>query len=91
MPSERSGDGDDQKNDFDRLAELDGVESVEIECAVGLDAVDSCDGWCETIELEEPATYERERIYLPGFSWECPECGNPHEFEVEGIRVSDLV
>jgi len=76
---------------YQKLAEVDGLEVVEIECAVSIEDTDACDGWCETVELDEPARYESERIYLPGFNWECPECGNPHEFNVEGIRVSDLV
>jgi len=75
---------------FRDLEDLDGQEEVEIECAVGVDG-DACDGWEETVSLDAPAIFESERIYLPGFGWECPECGNPHEFAVEGIRVSDLV
>ena len=74
-----------------KLAEVDGLEVVEIECAVAIEDSEVCDGWSERVELESPARYESERIYLPGFNWECPECGNPHEFNVEGIRVSNLV
>lgn len=76
---------------YQKLADLDGLEVVEIECAVASEDSGACDGWAEDFELDSPARYESERIYLPGFGWECPECGNPHEFNVEGIRVSDLV
>ncbi len=77
----------------DSLSEVDGATTVEIECAVGIDEPEYCDGWSETVELSEPAEYDGEvgRIFLPGFNWECPECGQPHEFELEGIRVSKLV
>ncbi len=75
----------------DRLAKVAGQTEVEIECAVAIDAPRDCDGWSETIELDAPAIYETERIKLPGFDWKCPECGNPHEFEIDGIRVSNLV
>lgn len=78
------------------LAELEGMKQVKIECMAGIQFTDTdehCDGWCAEIELDEPASYdtETERIHLPGFSWECPECGQPHNFEVEGISVSNLV
>ena len=76
---------------YQDLAEVDGLEVVKIECAAAIEDSEACDGWCEDVELESPARYESERIYLPGFNWECPECGNPHEFNVEGIRVSNLV
>jgi len=77
----------------DSLSELDGETAVEIACAVGIDEPECCDGWSETVDLSEPAAYDGEvgRIFLPGFDWECPACGQPHEFEVEGIRVSKLV
>jgi len=74
------------------LKAVEGMETVTIACGVGVnDRVDECDGWESQVELDEPATFEDGKIYLPGFYWECPECGNPHEFEVEGIRVSNLV
>jgi len=75
----------------DPLEAVDGETEVEIECAVGIHAPRDCDGWCETVELDEPADYTGQFLKLPGFNWECPECGNPNEFEVEGIRVSNLV
>jgi hypothetical protein len=76
---------------LDPLAKVAGQTEVEIACAVAMDAPRGCDGWSETVDLDEPARYVDDRITLPGFSWECPECGNPHEFEIDGIRVSNLV
>jgi len=75
------------------LADLHGETKIEVECGTTGDAQIECDGWSETIELDEPAVFdlENEKISLPGFGWECPECGNPHEFVVEGTRVSNLV
>ena len=77
----------------DPLADVDGLEKIDVECAVAIENPDACDGWEATIELDEPAEFNTDtaRISLPGFSWECPKCGNPHEFEIEGIRVSNLV
>ncbi|MFD1601002.1 hypothetical protein ACFSBX_18875, partial [Halobellus rarus] len=78
------------------LEDIDGLEEIEVECAVAIETPDEpgyCDGWSATIELDEPAEFDPDtaRITLPGFNWECPECGQPHEFNVEGIRVSNLV
>lgn len=75
------------------LEDVEGLEEIEVECAVAIEAPECCDGWKDTVELDEPADFNRDtaRITLPGFNWECPECGNPHEFDVEGIRVSNLV
>jgi len=38
-----------------KLAEVDGLEVVEIECAVAIDDSEVCDGWSERVELESPA------------------------------------
>lgn len=73
------------------LEDVDGSETVTVECVIGSEGIESCDGWEETIELESAARYEEGQIYLPGFGWECEECGNPQEFLVDGIRVSNLV
>lgn len=75
----------------DPLEAVDGMETVEIECTVGKQDLEECDGWETEIELKEPAHYDGEHLHLPGFDWECPECGNPHNFAVEGIWVSNLV
>lgn len=75
----------------DPLAELDGETVVNIECGVARETISECDGWSKTIDLDEPVNYANGKIELPGFRWECPECGNPNEFVVEGIRVSNLV
>jgi len=75
------------------LAELQGETEVEVECGVAGDSHIACDGWSEIVELVEPAEFdlENETISLPGFDWECPVCGNPSEFVVEGTRVSTHV
>ncbi|MFD1601008.1 DUF6884 domain-containing protein [Halobellus rarus] len=78
------------------LEDVDGLEEIEVECAVAIETPDKpgyCGGWRDTVELDEPAEFDPDtaRVTLPGFSWECAECGQPHEFEVEGIRVSNLV
>ena len=77
----------------DPLEDVDGLEEIEVECAVAIEAPECCDGWEATVELDEPAEFDSDtgRITLRGFGWECPNCGNPHEFNVEGIRVSNLV
>lgn len=75
-------------NNIERIA---GRTSVNVECPTELADDELCGGWSETIELDEPAYIEGEYIHLPGFEWECPECGNPHEFVVDGIWVSTLV
>lgn len=47
-----------------------------------------CDHDPEEIELEEPA-YQGDdgKLYVPGRPTECPECGNPHEFEFNGVNL----
>lgn len=73
------------------LKAVEGMESVTIECAVSAQGLEECNGWKTDFELKEPAYYEDGQIHLPGFAWECPECGNPHNFKIEGIHVSNLV
>lgn len=75
------------------LADIDGMAEVEMACTIGEEDTELCDGWNETVELDAPAEHDadEDRIHLPGFEWECPECGNPHDFIVEGIWVSNLV
>jgi hypothetical protein len=75
----------------DGMERIAGSTEVEIECPTNEAERELCGGCSDTIELDEPAYIENEYIHLPGFEWECPECGNPHEFVVDGIRVSDLV
>jgi len=69
------------------LEKIAGKTEVETACTSP-----SC-AWSDTVELDEPATLDEygERITLPGFTWECPKCGNPHEFIIEGVGVSNLV
>jgi len=75
----------------DPLAKIAGQTEVEVTCAMALDSPRACDGWAGTVELDEPARCVNGRLRLPGFDWECPECGNPSEFEVDGTRVSSHV
>ncbi len=70
------------------LAQIAGETEVEVTCAIALDTPRACDGWTGTVELDAPARCVNGRIKLPGFDWQCPECGNPSEFEVDGTRVS---
>jgi len=74
--------------EVDPLAQIAGETEVEVTCSIAQDAPDACDGWTGTVELDGPARCVNGRLKLPGFDWECPECGNPSEFEVDGTRVS---
>ncbi|MDL0133563.1 MULTISPECIES: hypothetical protein [Halobacterium] len=91
MAGEDSGRGDHQPDDWTTLDDIADSESVEVECSAHLAAPETCDGWGETVDLDEPAYVEDGRLFLPGFSWTCPECGNPHSFRIDGVEVSNLV
>lgn len=67
---------------------------VEWQCAVSAydrfeeDEPAYCDHEPETTELDEPAAVDvHGKITLPGFPRECPVCGNPHDFVVNGLGV----
>ncbi|SDM50749.1 hypothetical protein SAMN04487949_1896 [Halogranum gelatinilyticum] len=80
--------GRDEYDFFD----LEGETEIDVRCTTPCGAPDLCDGWNETVELDEPAYIdENERVHFPGFEWQCPECGNPYEFVVNGVEVSNLV
>lgn len=67
---------------------LVGEETVHVVCqSYRVDA--GCDGWEGDVDLDSPAYYvaEDERVYLPGFEEECPECGNT-VFSVEGVVLT---
>ncbi|QIO25490.1 hypothetical protein [Haloarcula sp. JP-L23] len=73
---------------------LAGETEVEFQCGVAasdqFDPSDPefCDHELETIELDEPAYVDEDnRIHVPGRPVECPECGQPVEFEFNEIRV----
>ena len=73
---------------------LAGEITVEWQCGVAAydrfdpDDPEYCDHERETIELDEPAVVEPDGgISLPGFPGECPVCGNPKEFEINGLGV----
>lgn len=96
MPRDKKGRGDNHDGidipaDIKTIEDVAGSEFVEVECTTPRGAPELCDGWGEIIELDEPAYVEDERLYLPGFSWECPDCGQPYEFRVDGVEVSKLV
>lgn len=72
--------------------DLDGEAEIHVECTTPRAEPDLCDGWDETIELDEPAFIdEDERVHFPGFDWQCPDCGNPYEFVINGVEVSQHV
>jgi len=76
------------------LEKLDGKTEVEFRCGVAAnDRFDEsdpeyCDHDPESVTLHEPAYMDDcGKIHLPGRPAECPECGNPVEFEFDGIPV----
>jgi len=83
--------GEDYQDQYE--ANLLGEQTVEWQCGVAAnsefdeDDLEHCDREPEEIELDEPAYRERGKIYVPGRPAECPECGNPHEFEFNGCTV----
>lgn len=73
---------------------LEGETEVTFQCAVAAsdhfepDDPEYCDHEPEPIELDEPAYRDdRGKIFVPGRPVECPECGNPVEFEFNSVRV----
>lgn len=84
--------GDEYDDPYDlRIAD---ETKIEWQCAVSSndrfepDEPEYCDHEPETVDLDEPATVDvHGEITLPGFPGECPVCGNPHEFEVNGLGV----
>lgn len=70
-------------------AQIIGETEVNVECAASEIDGDLCSGWSETVELEAPAHYgpHDEKVILPGYTPECDECGNPHEFDIDGVRL----
>lgn len=73
--------------------ELLGEQTVTFQCGVAanpqFDESDGeyCDHEPEEIELDEPAYREDGQIFVPGRPSQCPECGNPHDFEFNGLTV----
>ena len=66
-----------------------GETEVHVRCTTPDHEPEMCGGWSETVELDRAAEWNDggETFNLPGYSPECPDCGNPHEFEVEGVGV----
>lgn len=72
--------------------ELVGETKVTFQCDLATtdDLADSegCDHEPMEVELDEPAFIGDDgRIHLPGRPENCPECGNPHGFLVNGLWV----
>lgn len=82
---------EDLVDDIKTLDDVAGDDEVTVECMTHIQVPDACDGWGETITLDDPAYVEDDRLFLPGFSWECPDCGQPYSFRVNGVEVSKLV
>ena len=72
----------------DPLDELVGQTYITVRCLTPDTAPEFCDGWCESYDLEEPAYKDgHEKIHLPGVTLECGECGQMHDFEINGVGV----
>ena len=72
----------------DPLDELVGETHIAVECMVPETAPEFCDGWCESYDLEDPAYKDGYgKIHLPGVSLECGECGQMHDFKINGVGV----
>ncbi|WP_226043527.1 hypothetical protein [Natrinema sp. DC36] len=71
-------------------AQIIGETEVNVKCSISEIDGDICSGWSETVELEAPAHYGEngEKVILPGYWPECEECGNPHDFEIDGVRLT---
>lgn len=74
--------------------EIAGEETVEWQCSIAAndefdeDDPEYCGHEPETLELDEPAYIDdMGLVQLPGFVPECPECGNPIDFVVNGLEV----
>lgn len=70
---------------------LDGETEVEFQCGVASDEMAdpaACSHAPEQIELEAPAHVDANgRIHLSGRPADCPDCGQPYEFDFNGVRV----
>ncbi|CCQ34287.1 hypothetical protein HLRTI_002167 [Halorhabdus tiamatea SARL4B] len=86
-----SPDGRTYRDPFEKIA---GETEIEWQCAtaardVEFDGEPICEHDPETITLDEPAYVDDEhRLHLPGRPLDCPECGNPYEFLVNGSVVT---
>lgn len=77
-----------QDNDLrPRYQQLVGRETATIKCLTPRSEPKMCDGWSEEIELDAPVRVEGDRIILPGYEPECPNCGNPSAFKVNGVEL----
>lgn len=70
------------------LDELVGETHIAVACLVSETEPEFCDGWCASYDLEAPAyTDGYGQIHLPGVSLECGECGQIHDFKINGVGV----
>lgn len=72
------------------LDQLEGRTQLHVECGTSASGYDFCH-YQETVELDEPAYLADDLLVLPGFTWECPDCGQPFEFRINDVGVSRLV
>lgn len=73
-------------------AALWGVEQLTVRCLTEEYAPEECDGWEATFDVD-PADIRLDGAGLIHFEAEnvpldCPECGNPHNFEYNGVEVT---
>ena len=72
--------------------ELWGVETLTVRCLTSEYEPELCDGWEQTFDVD-PADIRLDGAGLIHFEndaipSECPECGNPHHFEYNGLEVN---
>ena len=83
-PYEKQEDGTIVPPGFEHIV---GETTVEVECLTERVEPEICDGWSAEVQLNDPAYFEGDRLYLPGFACECPQCGDSC-FEVDGQEVT---
>lgn len=72
----------------DPLDELVGETHIAVRCMAAEVEPEVCDGWVESYDLEEPAYKDGYgKIHFPGVTLECDDCGQMHDFEINGVRV----
>lgn len=70
-----------------------GETEVDIRCltaSMDLDGPEACAHDTETVKLDAPARKEGDRIILPGIPLDCPECGSPGGYIVNGHAVHQI-
>lgn len=73
------------RDPFDKLA---GKTHISVRCMIQDIEPEYCDGWCESYDLDNPTyTDGYDELHLPGLQLECGECGQMHDFEINGVGV----